>query len=279
MKENQYTKNGMIVFLIIVIIASAIVEGWSIKGGPIWSNLLLMWIPALSAMTANIVMIKNKNEKIGIKEFINRLGIRGCKTYYIALGALIPLIYLLIPYIIYWRIFPNRFAYNGVALPIVLKDVLPLLILGIFFNLITAIGEEIGWRGFLFPALLSEMNLKRTLLITSLFWACWHLPILIFGDYMSGAPVWYKIPAFILCVIPIGIIAGLFTYQSKSVWPATFLHAAHNNFDQAVFGVITGGDKKMFYVSETGFLTIISAWMVAVVLFKLFTKGQTSEKK
>lgn len=48
--------------------------------------------------------------------------------------------------------------------------------------------------------------------------------------------------------------------MSKSIWPAVFLHAAHNNYDQAVFGVITRGDDMMYYVSETGFLTIICAW-------------------
>ena len=54
--------------------------------------------------------------------------------------------------------------------------------------------------------------------------------------------------------------------MSNSVWPAAFLHAAHNNFDQAVFGVITRGDNMMYYVSETGFLTIICAWVIAIIM-------------
>ena len=113
---------------------------------------------------------------------------------------------------------------------------------------------------------------KKVLLITSLFWACWHLPILIFGDYMIGASIWYKIPAFILCVVPVGIIAGILTIKSNSIWPATFLHAAHNNFDQAIFKVISRGDNLMYYVSETGILTIICAWIIAIIMLLSYLK-------
>ena len=140
------------------------------------------------------------------------------------------------------------------------------MVIGIFPNIISAMGEEIGWRGYMLPALTERSGLKKALIITSLFWCCWHLPLLAFGDYMAGAPVWYKLPAFVLCIFPVGIIIGGLTYLSKSVWPAAFLHAAHNNYDQAVFGVITRGDDMMYYVSETGFLTIICAWVIAIIM-------------
>ena len=206
------------------------------------------------------------NEKFSLKGFLSGLGIRKCRIRYILLAVLIPLIYLLIPYMIYWKTHPDNFGYTGVALHLVLKDCLPMMVIGIFPNIISAMGEEIGWRGYMLPALTERSGLKKALIITSLFWCCWHLPLLAFGDYMAGAPVWYKLPAFVLCIFPVGIIIGGLTYLSKSVWPAAFLHAAHNNYDQAVFGVITRGDDMMYYVSETGFLTIICAWVIAIIM-------------
>ena len=197
---------------------------------------------------------------------------RGCHIKYILLGVLFPLVYLLIPYMIYWTTHPANFGYTGVALSIILKDCLPMLIIGIFPNILTAMGEEIGWRGFLLPALTERMGLVRAMFLTGFIWACWHLPILTFGDYMEGAPVWYKVPAFILCIVPVGIMTGYLTYKSKSVWPAAFLHAAHNNFDQAVFGVITRGEDKMYFVSETGCLTILCAWIMAVIILIMIRK-------
>ena len=79
---------------------------------------------------------------------------------------------------------------------------------------------------------------------------------------------------FPICV---GIIAGILTIQSKSVWPAAFLHAAHNAYDQMVFGLITQGDDRMFFVSETGVFTIVCAWIIAVIMFVIYIK--TKKKK
>lgn len=64
--------------------------------------------------------------------------------------------------------------------------------------------------------------------------------------------------------IPVGMIYGIITIKTKSIWPAIFLHAAHNTFDQLIFGTVTVANNKMFFVSETGIFTIIFAWIVAV---------------
>ncbi len=61
---------------------------------------------------------------------------------------------------------------------------------------------------------------------------------------------------------------GIITIKTKSIWPAIFLHAAHNTFDQLIFGTVTVANNKMFFVSETGIFTIIFAWIVAVFLYK-----------
>jgi len=269
-----WTNKSLISFISTVTILSLIVEVLIIKYDIQILYLLLMWVPTISATIANIISINEKREKLSIKQYINRLGIRDCKTYYIILGILIPLVYLLIPYMIYWKIYPDNFAYHGVAIIVVLSDITLPMIVGIFMGILSAIGEEIGWRGYMLPSLLERVDLKKALLITSLFWACWHLPILIFGDYMSGASLWYKIPAFIMCVVPVGIICGILTIKSNSIWPATFLHAAHNHFDQGIFGLITRGDKMMYYVSETGFLTIICAWIIAIMMLIYYLKKE-----
>ncbi|MBR3200862.1 MAG: CPBP family intramembrane metalloprotease [Mogibacterium sp.] len=261
-----YGKISLITFFAWVIILSLIAEVCIVTGGPDWMYFVLMWIPAFSAIVASAFSLKENKEKFSLKSFLFRLWIRKCRIHYILLAVLIPLIYLLIPYMIYWKTHPDNFGYTGVAFPVVLKDCLPMMVVGILPNVISAMGEEIGWRGYMLPALTERSNHIKALIATGLFWACWHLPLLAFGDYMAGAPVWYKLPAFVLCILPVGIIIGGLTYMSNSVWPAAFLHAAHNNFDQAVFGVITRGDDMMYYVSETGFLTIICAWVIAIIM-------------
>ena len=68
---------------------------------------------------------------------------------------------------------------------------------------------------------------------------------------------------------------GLLSLKTGSVWPAAFLHAAHNNFDQVVFEIITTGANRMYFVSETGLLTILCAWMLAAVMYLSAVRKET----
>lgn len=265
--DKRTGKKALTVFFAVVISVSAVAETLICLGGPEWLYLLLMWTPALAATIANCISFRENGEPFRLKKLFFAGGFRRCKLRYLLLGWLLPLVYLLIPYMVYWALYPENFAYRGVSLPVILRDLLPVMVLGTFISLLSAMGEEIGWRGFLVPALYQRLGLNKCLLISGLFWCAWHLPLLIGGGYMPGTPLWYQLPAFVLCIFPVGVMTGLLTLESGSVWPAAFLHAAHNNFDQMVFEVITAGGNKMFFVSETGVLTILCAWVLATVLY------------
>ena len=266
-ENRNYGKWAVISFFAIVIPISALVETMICRGGSEWLYLVLMWIPAVAATVANCISFRENGEPFSVKKLFAWGGFRTCRLRYVLLGCLLPLVYLLVPYIVYWLLYPENFAYRGVSLMVILKDLLLVLVIGTFISILSALGEEIGWRGFMVPALYERLGLNKTLLISSLFWCCWHLPLLIGGDYMSGTPLWYQLPAFVLCIFTVGVMAGLLTLESGSVWPAAFLHAAHNNYDQAVFGIITAGGNKMYFVSETGVLTILCAWVLAAILY------------
>ena len=267
MKSQSIGKKALIVFFAIVILLSTVTETLICRGGPEWLYLILMWIPALAATVANCISFRENGEPFSLKKLFAKGGFRKCRLRYVLLGCLLPLVYLLVPYMVYWRLYPENFAYHGVSLWVILRDIVPVMVIGTFISIQSALGEEIGWRGFMVPALYEKLGLNKTLLISSLFWWCWHLPLLIGGDYMPGTPLWYQLPAFALHIIPVGVMAGLLALESGSVWPAAFLHAAHNNYDQMVFQVITSGANKMFFVSETGVLTILCAWVLAAVMY------------
>ena len=169
---TRYDNKALITFFTLVIVLSLAAEAYIVMGGPGWMYLVLMWTPACSAIIASTVALKERREKFTLKSLINGLGIRKCRIRYILLAVLIPLIYLMIPYMIYWKTHPDNFGYTGVALHLVLKDCLPMMVIGIFPNIISAMGEEIGWRGYMLPALTKRSNLVKALIISGLFWAC-----------------------------------------------------------------------------------------------------------
>lgn len=45
--------------------------------------------------------------------------------------------------------------------------------------LLYAYGEEVGWRGYMFPQLLERYEPSKALLVHNAIWAVWHLPILL----------------------------------------------------------------------------------------------------
>lgn len=276
---RYYTKKSIIVFFISVVCLSAAAEFLICKCQYMWAYPVLMWMPAVSAAIASIVAIKESGEPFSLKKLFSNTGFHFCKIKYVIAGILIPLVYLLIPYIIYWRaLHPENFAYTGTPLLMIVKDCLPVGIIGIFTGLLTATGEEIGWRGFLVPALHEKIGLNKTLLVTGLFWCLWHFPLLIWGGYMEGGSLLYSLIAFVLCIFPVGVICGLLRLESGSVWPCAFLHAAHNNYDQAIFDLITKGSDKMYYVSETGIFTIVCVWIIAIILYIGFQRKKETQK-
>lgn len=255
----ETNKKAVKLFLIIVVILSVIFEGVIIYTGNMTYAAFLMWVPALAALVAKLTYFpKEKHALLFTK----------CKIKYWGLALLYPVIYLGVPYVIYWIVNPGSMQINWGLQTLITA------IIGTVISMLTALGEEIGWRGFLVPRLSTVIGEKRTLLLTGLIWGLWHCPILISGIYMPGTPVWFKVPLFLIIIGSTGVIIGVLTLRAKSVWPAALLHAAHNNYDQVIFNPGTVGGNKMYFVSETGIFTAVVSVILAVVVYYLYVKEQ-----
>ena len=126
-------KKSFMTFMIVVIILSVIIEALICLGFPSWLYAVLMWIPTISAVIAN---------KGRIKCF------RRCKLKYIIFSLLLPFTYIGIPYLIVWKVFPDTFINQGSILYVLIA-----ITLGTVISMLTALGEEIGWRGYMFTTL------------------------------------------------------------------------------------------------------------------------------
>lgn len=138
---------------------------------------------------------------------------------------------------------------------------------GMARSLSTALGEEIGWRGFLAPALVARLGFTGGALVTGAIWGAWHLPILLFADYNSGTPWWFAMPCFIVLVLASSVMMTWLRLRSGSLWTAAVMHASHNLFIQAFFTPITAprGAITPYAIDEFGFLVplVMVAFAVA----------------
>jgi membrane protease YdiL (CAAX protease family) len=110
---------------------------------------------------------------------------------------------------------------------------------GVVGSCLSALGEEIGWRGLLVPELAKVTSFTRAAWISGAVWAVWHYPVLLFADYRGAGPVWYSLLCFTIMVLGINILFAWMRLRSGSLGTATPLHASHNLFIQGFYDRLT----------------------------------------
>jgi membrane protease YdiL (CAAX protease family) len=175
------------------------------------------------------------------------------ESRYMIACYLIPLLYSLVAYLVIWVSgaggFYNKAFVAQVAhelgwegLPAGLLIVIFFVVngvIGLFGSMATALGEEIGWRGFLVPELSKRMGYTGVSLTSGLIWAVWHYPLLIFGHYNNGTPAWYGLLCFTVMIVSVSFVFTWYRLKSGSLWTGVMLHASHNLFIQSFFTPIT----------------------------------------
>ncbi len=123
-------------------------------------------------------------------------------------------------------------AFNDLGVPANLHVVLLIgqtmingFIAGISINAIFALGEEIGWRGFLQKEF--DLGLWKSGLLIGAIWGLWHAPLVIQGYNFPQNPVLGVLMMIVACA-PLGLIMSYFVQRSGSVISAAFFHGVFN---------------------------------------------------
>ena len=116
---------------------------------------------------------------------------------------------------------------------------LPTFAFMLAFNLFSAMGEELGWRGLLVPGLSKFMGFTKLALLSGFIWMAWHLPLIIFGTYHGAGALWYSLAMFIPSVMGAGVVLAWLRLKSGSVWPAVLFHGFWNYFIQQFYPMLT----------------------------------------
>jgi membrane protease YdiL (CAAX protease family) len=134
-----------------------------------------------------------------------------------------------------------------------------------------ALGEEIGWRGFLVPELNKVVGFTGVSVISGLMWAAYHFPVLLFSDYNKGAPAWYSLTCFTLMVVCDSFILAWLTLRSKSLWPAAILHGSHNLFIQSIFTPLSRDTGRTnYFIDEFGIGLVVTVGVAALIVWRNF---------
>ena len=267
MIETNNDKKSILVFYIVTLLISAVLEGITIVTGCMATVLIIMWVPGIVGIICSRVFYPKK-QALGIKKF---------KLRYLLLAILIPNAYLIPSYMFSWLIlkdptigvnelalkFTNGVVFDIPGVSVLFIAFIPMLLL----SMVTAAGEELGWRGFAFPILKRIYGTKKAILINGGIWAVCHMPIIHSGQYQASVNIIYGLISFFIEVMILTMIFCWSRSASGSVIPAIILHATHNLVDQSYLQPLSTNANVPYLSGEQGFITILMGILIVMIFW------------
>ena len=212
-----------------------------------------MWSPGIAAFITAAVFRKE----------VGPFGWRWGKTRYQIWSILIPFLYCLIGYGLVWL-----FGLGGL-MPEKIVARLTLLASSFAVGCIAALGEEIGWSGFLVPQVAKEYGFTTAALTRGIVWSVWHYPMIIAGIYRNESPLWFNLVCFTIVLTGTSFIYTWLRLKSGSLWTGMFLHASHNAFIQSFFTRITSATAiTAYFIDEFGAALAFLSIILAIVFWR-----------
>lgn len=230
---------------------------------------LLMWCPALAALASC--------KFCGIP--IASLGWKWRPVRYEVWAYLVPIFYGLPVYVIVWLVVDRSFSLSQFAARAgsefgfpawshagALLLALPVIAtIGMVGTMSRALGEEIGWRGFLLPRLVEQFGFTGGCFVSGCIWAVWHYPLILSAAYRAGKHPAYELTCFTLMVIADAYVLGWFRLKSNSLWPAAIMHASHNLFILQIFdGMTRPSTSALHWTTESGLGLVLTTGAFAI---------------
>ena len=203
-----------------------------------------------------------------------------------------PLLFTVLGAVLYFGIFPARFDLTGAYLATALGEegmaqiqaqgmtLQQLLIIQIasaplyapFINMFAALGEEVGWRGMLYPQLKNFFGKTKGRIIGGIIWGAWHWPIMLvagyeYGKEYPGAPVSGMI-VFCVFTIVCGTLLDVLYEKTKCIWVPSLAHGAINGTVSLAIYLTKPEyiDQMIFGPAPIGIISMIPALLLAVIV-------------
>lgn len=101
-------------------------------------------------------------------------------------------------------------------------------------NMLAALGEEVGWRGALYPRLKARFGVSGGRLVGGLIWGIWHWPVMVLAGYEYGLQYWGApvLGPLLFCLFTVGAgtLIDLLYEKTKCIWIPSLAHGAVNAF-------------------------------------------------
>ena len=163
-----------------------------------------------------------------------------------------PMILTILGAVIFYIIFPNRLDWSGSYMAIQMGEeaMAELQATGITVPILTIItvvqacsyaplvngllglGEEVGWRGVMYPMLKDKLGRVKGMILGGVIWGAWHWPVIVLAGYEYGLEYWgapfLGMAIFCLYATVAGMILDVLYEKTKCIWVPSVGHGAIN---------------------------------------------------
>lgn len=227
---------------------------------------LLMWTPGLMAILCALFFDKNLQSLQMKRPSMRVFSLAYLIPAAVSLGVLLLSVFIAVVDWTPWGVeSPWRDFFKKDDLSMVLS-VFAASTLGVFIASLSALGEELGWRGFL-QTRLDVIAPKYKYILIGLIWSLWHGPLIYLTDYLNTPKTWLSALFFTVSLVSLSVIMGHLTERSRSVLPAALLHGVHNMFFVIMTpAFVKQGPLAYYFFGEAGLLCAMIYLIIAIFI-------------
>jgi len=208
----------------------------------------LMWAPALATFLTMRLVTREKRDLLNLRF--------GSLKPYLTAAWLLPLLFIVIYALTWllgldspdWQLVAFRHMVTRAAGPGSLSDMpspwviwpalyFTSLVTAPILNTLFALGEEIGWRGYLLPKLM-PLGKPRAYLLLGVIWSAWHWPLIVIGFDYGNSNFFLSILLFTGLTTGFGMYLNELTLRHKSSVLAGFGHSVFNSQRLGIWGLL-----------------------------------------
>jgi len=269
--------NKAAIFSVLVLVM-AVVAGLVIRALGITSEFaaaaLYMFTPAEAVLIMLLIVTREGYSREGWKVLgLHRLGL---SVWWIAFG--VTLLITVAASAIVWATPLASFVVpeQGVG-----GRLLGFVVQVLLFMFTFVLGEEVGWRGYLLPKLLS-LGRRRALALSGVVWATWHMPLILLTPILPVGNKLISLPLFYGTFVAASFFFGYLRIYTGSVWPASIGHAVHNAA-WGTLGAFTATSYPLivnkYLVGDYGILILVGAVIGAIWVGRRLMKSDLDEPR
>ena len=215
-----------------------------------------------------------------------------------------PAVFTVLAAVLYFAVFPSRLDFSGSwlvaayggemdaqtlrsqlgvsTLSYLLQNGLFAVLLAPAINMFPALGEEVGWRGYMMPRLKEQFGLLNGRLLGGVVWGVWHWPLMLlvgyeYGTNYLGAPLLGLVVWCVVC-FALNTLLDILYEKTESIWVPAIAHGAFNAIAALPQVLVTPADAYYNVLGPMPIGLIAALPMLAAAVWLTLREMKQEEK-